>query len=254
VATAATADLVLALTGRVRTGVDAAAYDIDGFDTPASEVSALHARGRHVVCYIDFGTWEAWRPDARAFRRGVLGRGNGWPGERWLDIRRLSILEPIMHARVAMCARKRFDAIEPDNIDGFENRTGFAITARDQLKYDRWIARQVHQFGLAAFQKNDPEQARALEPAFDGALDEQCNEYHECGLFDIYLSGEARAQRGVRPIPLRRILRRRRARRHHGRPLQPRARRPLLPAVLDAIAHVGHERGAAHGDRLEREV
>jgi hypothetical protein len=24
--------------------------------------------------------------------------------------------------------------------------------------------------------------------------------------------------------------------------------------VLDAIAHVGHERGAAHGDRLEREV
>lgn len=174
------------LTGRVHNSVDAAAYDIDGVDTGASEVAALHALGRRVICYIDVGTWENWRPDARKFPRSVLGNGNGWPGERWLDIRRLAILEPIIRARFKVCARKQFDAIEPDNIDGFENDTGFPLTARYQLAYDEWIAAEAHRLGLAVFQKNDPEQASALQPHFDGVLDEQCNQYAECSSFRSY--------------------------------------------------------------------
>ena len=176
------------LTGRVDNAVNAQAYDIDGFESSAHELAALHRLHRHAICYIDAGTWEDWRPDAGAFPRGVLGRPNGWPGERWLDVRRVSVLEPIMRARFQMCHRKRFDAIEADNIDGFENHTGFAITARDQLAYDRWLARTAHGMGLAIFQKNDPEQARALEPYFDGALDEQCNQYRECSAFHVYLA------------------------------------------------------------------
>ena len=83
--------------------------------------------------------------------------------------------------------RSIFDAVEPDNIDGFENDTGFAITAREQLAYDEWVAREAHSLGLAVLQKNDPEQAPALEPYFDGVLDEQCNQYQECGAFEPYL-------------------------------------------------------------------
>jgi Glycoside-hydrolase family GH114 len=37
------------------------------------------------------------------------------------------------------------------------------------------------------FEKNDPEQARELEPHFDGVLDEQCNQYRECVAFRPYL-------------------------------------------------------------------
>jgi hypothetical protein len=176
------------LTGRLETSVAADAYDVDGFESSAREVSQLHRLGRHVVCYIDVGTWEKFREDAARFPRAVLGRPNGWPGERWLDIRRRAVLEPIMRRRFEMCARKRFDAVEPDNIDGFENHTGFSLTAREQLRYDDWIAREAHSLGLAVFQKNDPEQASRLEPYFDGVLDEQCNQYRECGSFRAYLS------------------------------------------------------------------
>jgi len=176
------------LTGQVQNSVDASTYDIDGFDTSAREVAALHKLRRRVICYIDAGTWENWRPDARRFPAGVLGKPNGWPGERWLDVRRLPVLEPIMRARIQMCRRKGFDAVEADNIDGFENDTGLRITAREQLVFDRWLARSAHQFGLAAFQKNDPEQARSLEPYFDGVLDEQCNQYQECSSFQVYLA------------------------------------------------------------------
>ncbi len=175
------------LQGTIRGSVSAAAYDVDGFDTSAREVARLHAQGRRVVCYIDAGTWENWRPDAGRFPTEVLGKPNGWPGERWLDVRRTGILEPIMRARIEICARKHFDALEPDNIDGYENDTGFAISARRQLAYDEWLARTAHSLGLAVFEKNDPEQARALQPYFDGVLDEQCNEYGECSAFAPYL-------------------------------------------------------------------
>ena len=176
------------LTGTVNNSYPAAAYDIDGFDNGPSEVATLHGARKRVICYIDVGTWENWRPDASKFPGSVLGSPNGWPGERWLDIRQLSVLEPLMTARFQMCKQKGFDAIEPDNIDGYENDTGFAISAQDQLNYDQWIANEAHSVGLAVFQKNDPEQARQLQPDFDGVLDEQCNEYSECSSFQPYLA------------------------------------------------------------------
>jgi len=176
------------LTGTVNNSYAVAAYDIDGFDNSAAEVSALHAAGKHAICYIDAGTWENWRSDAGSFPQSVLGSSNGWPGEKWLDISKLSVLAPIMTARLQMCAQKGFDAIEPDNIDGYQNSTGFPLTAQNQLSYNEWIANEAHALGLAVFQKNDPDQSSTLQPYFDGALDEQCNEYSECSSFQPYLT------------------------------------------------------------------
>jgi hypothetical protein len=139
------------------------------------------------VCYIDVGTAENFRPDYGAFPPSVLGRSNGWPGERWLDIRQLSVLEPIMTARLQMCREKGFDAVEPDNIEAFSNRSGFPITAAQQLTYNEWVAEQAHALGMAILQKNDGEQAAQLEPFFDGVLTEQCNQYSECADYKPYL-------------------------------------------------------------------
>lgn len=175
------------LTGNVDNGEPVAAYDIDGFENSAAEVAALHAQGKHVICYIDVGTAENFRPDYSEFPRSVLGRSNGWPGERWIDIRQLSIIEPIMTRRFEMCREKGFDAVEPDNIEAYANKSGFPITAQDQLTYNEWVAEEVHSLGLAVLQKNDGEQTPELEPYFDGALSEQCNQYHECADFDLYL-------------------------------------------------------------------
>jgi len=175
------------LQGTLKSTVPAAVYDVDGFETSALEVAALHSEGRHVVCYIDAGTAENFRPDYGAFPRSVLGRSNGWPGEKWIDIRQLAIVEPIMTARFQMCREKGFDAVEPDNIESFSNRSGFPITAQQQLTYNEWVAQEVHGLGLAILQKNDGEQARELEPYYDGVLTEQCNQYAECADFKPYL-------------------------------------------------------------------
>src|SRR5262249_46355624 len=97
------------------------------------------------------------------------------------------VIEPIMEARFQMCAEKGFDAVEPDNIEAFSNSSGFPITASEQLAYNLWIAGRVHGLGMAVLQKNDAEQAQALEPTFDGVLTEQCNQYAECGEYSPYL-------------------------------------------------------------------
>jgi hypothetical protein len=160
--------------------LDVQMYDVDGFETRKPLVRAMHTKGIKAVCYLSAGSWERWRPDASAFPKAVLGKSNGWPGERWLDIRKVKVLAPIMRARLQMCARKGFDAVEFDNVDGFQNATGFPLSGAEQLRYDVFLANAAHKRGMSALLKNDLDQIPKLLPYFDGALNEQCFQYHEC--------------------------------------------------------------------------
>jgi hypothetical protein len=178
------------LQGKIDTGVEAAVYDIDGFETPTATVAALHAQGRKVICYLDVGSWESYRPDAGEFPRSALGRRyEGFPNERWLDIRRFHLFATPLRQRIAKCAGKGFDAVEPDNLAGWENKTGFAIERDDQLRFNRWIARQVHARGMAVALKNDGPQVPELVGSFDFAIVEQCFQYEECGQYRPFVEG-----------------------------------------------------------------
>ena len=176
------------LQGTINTSVKAAVFDIDGFDTPSSVVATLHGRRAHVVCYVSAGAWENWRPDAHKFPSSVLGRNNGWPGEKWLDIRQIAILRPIMDARFAMCKAKGFDAVEPDNVDGYTNSTGFPLTAAHQSTYNKMLAGLAHARGLKVGLKNDLDQVGSLVSSFDFAVNEQCFQYSECGTLAPFIA------------------------------------------------------------------
>ncbi len=172
------------LLGSQDTSVPGDIVVLDGADTPAAKVDALHAEQRRAVCYVNAGAWEDWRDDADAFPAAVLGHElDGWPGERWLDVRATSVLTPIIEARVATCVRKRFDAVEFDNVDGYTNRTGFTLSAADQLAFNRSLAAIAHRAGLAVGLKNDVDQIDALEPAFDFAINEECLKFDECAAY-----------------------------------------------------------------------
>ena len=172
------------LQGRVDASIEAPVYEVDGFDVSAATVKRLQRQGRKVICYIDVGSWESFRPDAKRFPRSVIGkRYEGYPNERWLDVRRFRKFAAPLRDRIRMCARKGFDGLEPDNVNGWENPTGFPIKARHQLRFNRWIARQAHRRGLGVGLKNDGRQARKLVGAFDFAVVEQCFQYRECGQY-----------------------------------------------------------------------
>ena len=168
------------LSGTVNTSYDVDVYDIDLFDNTAVLIQQLHDDGRHVICYFSAGSYEQWRVDEGDFDPSVLGETlGGWPGERWLDIRSANVRQ-IMEARLDLAVQKGCDCIEPDNIDGYTNNTGFALTADDQLDYNRFLAREAHSRNLAIALKNDVDQVRELVADYDLALNEQCHEYDEC--------------------------------------------------------------------------
>jgi hypothetical protein len=180
------------LSGTVDTSVDVPVYDVDGFENDAAVVARLHAAGRHVVCYVNVGAWESFRPDADDFPTSLLGRGDGWKGERWLDIRARDRLRPLMAARFDMCRKKGFDAVEPDLVDGYANTTGFPLTADDQLAYNRMIAGLAHDRGMGVALKNDVDQVPELLRDFDFSVDEECVRYGECaGLSPFVAAGKA---------------------------------------------------------------
>ncbi|CAL9656102.1 endo alpha-1,4 polygalactosaminidase [Streptomyces sp. enrichment culture] len=175
------------LDGRVDPSADVPVYDIDGFENSAADVARLHRAGRKVICYVNVGAWEDFRPDRGAFPRSVLGEPNGWKGERWLDIRQRDVLRPIMERRFDMCRDKGFDAVEPDLMEGYGNDTGFPLSAGDQLAYNRMIAAIAHERGLSVGLKNDLPQIPRLVSHFDFAVNEECAQYDECDALSPFI-------------------------------------------------------------------
>jgi hypothetical protein len=162
-------------------------YDVDMFDVSTKVIAELHAKKKRVVCYISVGSFENWRPDKDSFPDEVLGNDySGWEGERWLDVRNLKVLGPLMKKRFELAKAKGCDGIDADNITGFDENTGFTITAAEQLTYNRYIASLAHSLGMSIGQKNDGAQINDLINYYDWAIIESCADQGWCALFRPY--------------------------------------------------------------------
>lgn len=158
-------------------------YDIDWQETPAATVESIHAMGAHAACYISAGSWEEWRPDAGAFPAQVIGEDyEDWAGEKWLDVRRLDVLLPIMTARMQVCRQKGFDGAQFDNLDSWQQETGFDLARADVLRYAAELANAAHSLGLSAAWENGAENVPDLLPYMDWFMMESCNAWNECEL------------------------------------------------------------------------
>jgi endo-alpha-1,4-polygalactosaminidase (GH114 family) len=159
-------------------------------------VQAIHDRGADAVCYVSAGTAERFRPDYaryvasdRRHHHRLLGKpfSDRFPNEYWLNLangdgQRDFILGRV-EARTEKCARAGFDGIEYDVVDAYAQGrgvTGWRITARQQLAFNRALAAIAHRNGLSVGLKNDLGQVPKLEPRFDFAINEQCFQYREC--------------------------------------------------------------------------
>lgn len=184
-----------AYNGATAPSTDPMVYDIDGFDNPASTVAALHSLGKRVICYIEVGAGENYRPDYSQFPATALGRRvTGYPSERYVDIRNPTVVQ-IIKARIQMCANKGFDAIEPDVDDSYAVATGFPLTKTIEEAYMTDLAAYAHSLGVAMFGKNPDDTgdsyASDMYNAFDGIITEQCNQYRMCRLLNSYTGKKA---------------------------------------------------------------
>lgn len=168
------------LVGSINTSYAVEIYDVDLFNTPLSTIQELQSSGKKVICYFSAGSYESFREDKDQFLPEELGDTlDGWEDERWLDIRSTNV-HNIMKSRLDLAREKGCDGVEPDNMDGYINNSGFNLTATDQLAFNKFIANEAHKRELSVGLKNDLDQITALVDYYDFSVNEQCFEYSEC--------------------------------------------------------------------------
>ena len=162
-------------------------YHIDLFDSSKELIKKLKKNNKRVICYFSAGTYEDWRSDASEFPKEVLGEKlEDWDGERRLDISSI-YLQKIMKKRLDLAKEKGCDGVEPDNMDVYINKSGFKLSKKEQLGYNKFIANEAHLRGLSVGLKNDLEQIKELEDFFDFAINEQCHIYEECDKLNPFI-------------------------------------------------------------------
>ena len=178
----------------LNTDINVAVYDIDLFEgAEFNKIRELQDKGKKVICYFSAGTYEPYRADKKLFdKKSFLNRVGGFERERWLNIKEgagyLPNIKKIMKIRMQKAKECGCDAVEPDNVDAWDNTNG-KVSASDQLAYNIWIANTAHELGLSVGLKNDMAQVAELVDHFDFAVNEQCYAYKECEAYaETFLS------------------------------------------------------------------
>ncbi|KAK4162958.1 Spherulation-specific family 4-domain-containing protein [Cladorrhinum sp. PSN259] len=167
---------------------DVEVYDIDMFIHQNTQViPSLHKLGKKVICYFSAGSYEPDRPDSSQFQSSDIGKDlKGWPGERWLDIRSTSIRN-IMAARIEIASKMGCDAVDPDNLDGYQNENGKDLTSADSADFAIFLANEAHKRNLGIGLKNAGEIVKAVLPQMQFAVNEQCAQYENCAMFSPFI-------------------------------------------------------------------
>lgn len=151
----------------------------------ATDPNTIHyyeSNAVRTVCYFSAGSAEKWRPDFKAYPKKILGNVYaGFADERWVDIRS-ELLKPIIVNRIKQCKNNGFSAIDPDNLNAYQNKTGFALRKTNQVIFNKWIASEIHKQGLKAILKNGSELLPNLKYDFDVHLTESCLKDNFCDM------------------------------------------------------------------------
>lgn len=164
--------------------------DIDLYGATKKIIDKMHKNNKKVICYFSAGTYETNREEAQGMLKVdglVRNKMEEWD-EYWLDFR-VEEVKSFMSERLDLAKAKGCDGIEFDNVDTFSNvNWDDSITIKDQLKYDKWLAKEAHDRNMAAGFKNSIELLEDLKDIFDFAINEECNEYEECDDYNVFLN------------------------------------------------------------------
>ncbi|KAF4962415.1 hypothetical protein FSARC_9524 [Fusarium sarcochroum] len=165
-------------------------YDLDLYDNDEETFAALHDAGKKVICYFSAGSWEDWRDDKNQFKKADLGATlDGWPDEKWLNLKSANVRN-IMKKRIQYAAEKGCDAIDPDNVDGYQNKNGLGLTKKDSIDYIKFLATEAAKYNMSTGLKNAGDIISSVLPYVQFSVNEQCVEYSECETFAAFIKAK----------------------------------------------------------------
>jgi hypothetical protein len=184
-------NMMIQLQWNINTSNNVEVYSIDLFDTSAEFIQELQSQEKWVICYLSIWTFENWREDSILFPDAVLWNDLwDWLGEKRLDISNYQDFQHIILERLNLAQEKWCDGIDPDNVDGFQNDTGFELTAEDQKEYLQFVSQEAKKRNLLIGLKNNLTQISELEPYFDFAINESCFDWNECEYLSTFIEND----------------------------------------------------------------
>lgn len=169
--------------------VDVDVYALDAELVNAEAVEAVLDARRHLLCHVPAGMWEVYRNDSVDAPMELLGndRMNGSDFfQVWMDIRNESI-KPWVRNRIQVAADKGCHGVIFLHVDGYQQDTGFPITAQDQIAFNKWLAGEAHKLGMAAGMANAIELSKYLVDDFDFFVTARCRTYGNCNLASAWI-------------------------------------------------------------------
>ncbi|KAF4626257.1 hypothetical protein G7Y89_g11903 [Cudoniella acicularis] len=153
---------------------DVPVWDIDLEYAAKNDIANIKATGKLVICYFSAGTVEKGRTDENKFKPADVGKVYPeWPDEHWLNIRSKDV-RSVMKTRIESAAAKGCDAIDPDNIDGFNNDNGFNLVADDAVDYFKYLATTAAANGVQIGLKNAVTILPRVQSLISFAVNEEC--------------------------------------------------------------------------------
>ena len=160
---------------------------IDLFNSDNSLIQRIQNKGSKVICYFSAGSYEDWRPDKDKFKDSDLGKQlDGWPGERWLDVSSANV-RSIMATRLDMAEQKGCDGVDPDNIDGYDNKNGIGLTEDDAVSYMQFLATAAFERNLSLGLKNAGAIIPNVVSFMQWSVNEQCVQFNECETYAPFI-------------------------------------------------------------------
>ncbi|KAI1817682.1 glycoside hydrolase superfamily [Poronia punctata] len=155
-------------------------YVVDLENTSKNDIADLINAGHTIVCYFSAGSVESYRDDAGDFPDEAIGKTlDGWDEEQWLDVRNEGVRD-VMTQRIRTAVDKGCQGVDPDNVDGYQNESGFDMTEDDAVDYVRFLAEEAHSQGLAFGLKNAGDIVEQVVDVAEWAINEECVEWDEC--------------------------------------------------------------------------
>lgn len=166
---------------------DVSIYDIDLFTNSEATISSLRNLGKRVICYFSAGSYEPDRPDSSDFKSSDKGKElDGWPGEYWLNLSSSNVRN-IMKKRLDVAVQKGCDAVDPDNMDGYDNDNGLGLTEDDSVDYVEFLSQEAQARNLSMGLKNAGAIIKRVLPLVHFSVNEQCHQYSECTTYTPFV-------------------------------------------------------------------
>lgn len=179
---------------RPEAGIDV--YDIDLDSSPAT-FRALQDAKKYIVCYFSAGTSEVYRKDVGCFnhKMGSQDYGKGYssllihyvvrichegcnfggefPDEFWLNTTSPKVRR-IMQSRIQYAKDQGCNAIDPDNMDGYNNLNGIGATPEDAINFFKFLSAEARSRGMGIGLKNSLDIIANVTAHMDFAVNEEC--------------------------------------------------------------------------------